>query len=110
MISVILLSGLIIGATGTGLVLADATRRDLSPRTRCLWTGSVGLVSVGGFLTTYFFDDALYRLYLEVTGSPALAPQPREVAATLLLVTLAASAVAVLVYGFGSRYGPLKAV
>ncbi|WP_232686325.1 hypothetical protein [Halobacterium zhouii] len=109
MVSVVLVAGLVIGATGTGLVLADAVRRELPPRTRYVWTGSVGVVSLGGFLAVYPFENVLYRLYLEVTGSPAIAPQPREVTAALLLVTLAASAVAVLAYGFGSRYGPLKA-
>jgi hypothetical protein len=109
MVSVILVSGFIIGVVATSLVFADTIRRDLSLRTRYLWTGSVGVVSVGGFLTAYLFDDLLFQLYLEVTGSAAIAPLPREVAITLLLIALVASAASVLTYGFGSRYGPLKA-
>lgn len=109
MVSVVLVSGIIIGVVATGLVFTDTIRRELSLRTRYLWTGSVGIVSVGGFLTAYLFDDALFQLYLEVTDSAAIAPMPREVAITLLFVALVASTVSVLTYGFGSRYGPFKA-
>ncbi len=109
MVSVNLVSGVIIGMVATSLVFADTIRRHLSLRTRYLWTGSVGVVSIGGFLTAYLFDHLLFQLYLKVTGSAAIVPLPREVAITLFLIALVASAASVLTYGFGSRYGPLKA-
>ena len=109
MVSAVLVGGLLLGAFATGLVFADTVRRDLPPRTRYRWTGSAGLTRAGGFLTLYRFDDVVYRRYHEATGGPAVAPLPREVSAGLLVTGVAASAVAVLAYGFGSRYGPLKA-
>jgi hypothetical protein len=109
MVSVVLLSGLFIGMIATGLVFADTNRRNMRFQTRYLWTGFVGLVSFGGFLTVYLFRDPLYQFYLNVTNSPAIAPLPREVAIAFLLLALALGVFAVLAYGFGSRYGPLKA-
>lgn len=109
MVSIALASGFVIGVVATGLVYADTIRRDLSRRTRYLWTGCVGIISVSGVLTAYLFDAAFFHLYLRATDSAATAPLPREVAITLVLVALVAGAVSVLIYGFGSRYGPLKA-
>jgi len=108
MVSVVLLSGLFIGVIATGLVFADTNRRNIQPKTRYLWTGFVGLVSLGGFLTVYILRDALYQFYLKVTNSPAIAPLPREAAIAFLFLALVLGVLAVLAYGFGSRYGPLK--
>jgi len=109
MVPVILLNGLFIGVIATGLVFADTNRRNIRFQTRYLWTGFVGVVSLGGFLAVYAVNDAIYQFYLKVTDSPAIAPPPREVATAFLFVALALSVLAVLAYGFGSRYGPLKA-
>lgn len=108
MVSIVLLSGLFIGAMAAGLVLADTIRRNLPNRARYLWAGGVGVVSVGGFLAVYSFDNTLYQLYLTASASPLIAPLPREVAVAFLLIPLTGSSLAVLAYGFGSRYGPLK--
>lgn len=107
--TILLLCGLFVGTVAPGLVYADAVRRDLPGRARRLWTGATVLVSVGGFTAAFRRLDALYRLYLDATGGPAIAPLPREVATAVVVVALAAAAAAVLAYGFGSRYGPLKA-
>jgi len=109
MVSVILLSGLFIGVIATGLVFADTNQRNIRSQTRYLWTGFVGVLSLGGFLAVYVLQDVLYQFYLNVTDSPAIAPPPREVVIAFLFVALVLSVLAVLAYGFGSRYGPLKA-
>jgi hypothetical protein len=108
MVSIVLLSGLFVGVLTSGVVLADTSRRNLTFRTRCFWIGSVGVVSIGGPLTVYLFDDILYRLYFGLTDGPAVTLLPREVAVAFLVIGLTSGVVAVLAYGFGSRYGPLK--
>lgn len=109
MVSVALLSGLVIGLVATALVFVDTARRGFSPRSRLRWTGLAGGISLGGVLTAYVFDGVLYHLYLQLTDSPAIVSQPRAVAEAFLVIGLAAGALAVLTYGFASRYGPLKA-
>ena len=97
---------LVVGLIATSLVLADTIRRDFPIRTQAGWTGFVALVGVGGSLAAAVGDDALYRL--------ALASDTRVAATPLQLITatigagLALSALAVLTYGDGSRYGPLS--
>ena len=109
MVSVVLLNGLFIGVIATGLVFADTNRRNIQSQTRYLWTGFASLVSLGGFLAVYILRESLYQFYLKITNSPAIAPLPREVAIAFLFIALALGVLSVLAYGFGSRYGPLKA-
>ncbi|ATW88011.1 hypothetical protein halTADL_1224 [Halohasta litchfieldiae] len=63
MVSVILLSGLFIGVIATGLVFADMNRRNIRSQIRYLWTGFVGVLSLGGFLAVYVLQDVLYQFY-----------------------------------------------
>lgn len=106
--SVVLLSGFSVGMIATGLVFVDTVRRGFSTKNQLLWSGIVGSVSLGGFVTVYVFDSVLYRLYIELTGSSAVVPVPRELAEGFLIISLALGVLAVLTYGFGSRYGPFK--
>lgn len=109
MVSIVLLSGLVLAGIATGLVFADTVKRDLPARSRYLWTAGVGVVSVAGFWLAYRYGEVLHRSYLGARGSAATVPVPREVAVTFLVVGLGASGAAVVAYGFGSRFGPLRA-
>lgn len=108
MTTTILLGGLLSGVIATGLVFADTKRRNLPFQTQWLWTASAAVLSIGGFLAVYLLKDVLFQFYLEATGRPALVPSPQEVAQFYLFFALTVSVVAVLGYGFGSRFGPLK--
>ena len=105
---VILLSGLSVGMIATGIVFVDTVRRGFSIRDQLIWSGIAGGISLGGFITVYVFDAVLYRLYLQLTGSSTVVPVPRELAEGFLYIGLGLGVIAVLAYGFGSRYGPLK--
>lgn len=91
-----------------GVVYADTNRRALARRTRLRWTVGVGLVSLGGFLGAFAFDSVLSRAYYLILGRPVVVHTPRELLTGLFIVGLTVSAIAVLVYGIGSRSGPLK--
>ena len=97
--------GLVVAPVAAGVVLADATRRDLGRGRRLLWVLAVGAASVGGFVAPAFFDDALRRAYLHGVKPEPVVASPVEMAVLHLTVGLTVSATAVLVYGFGSRLG-----
>ncbi len=108
MVSVVLLTGLLIGVVASGLASVDMRRRELTPRTYYFWTGGVALVSIGGPLTVFLFDNLLYQLYSGLTGGSRIALLPREIALIFITFSLIAGCISVLAYGIGSRYGPLK--
>jgi len=103
---VALLVSLFIGLITTSLVLADTLRRNLPARTQAGWIGFVGLVSIGGSIAVTAGDDALYRWAL--AGDTRVAVTPRQLITTTIGAGLALSALVVLTYGVGSRYGPLS--
>ncbi len=89
----------------TGLVYADAKRRALPRQTQLRWTVGVGLVSLGGFLGAYAFDNLLAQAYTRFFEGQIVVHSPREVLTLLFVVGLSISVMAVLVYGVGSRLG-----
>lgn len=91
-----------------GIVYTDTKRRALAQRTQFLWTVGVGLVSLGGFLGAFVFDSVLSRVYFLLRGRPVVVPSPREYLLLIFIFGLTASAIALLVYGIGRRFGPLK--
>lgn len=91
-----------------GIVYTDTKRRALTLRTRVQWTVGVGFVSFGGYLGAYAFDDVLSRAYSLIFGGPVVVHSPREFLTGLFTVGLMVSVLAVLTYGIGSRFGPLK--
>lgn len=105
MASIALPVGFLVGAVVAGLVYVDASRRDLRRPTPLLSAGIAGVASLGGFLLSSLFDEALYRAYFVAFKSAAVVTSPFE----LLVVELAGggsiSAGSVLLYGLGSRYG-----
>lgn len=102
------LLNLAVGLLATGLVVADALRRDLPTRRTLGWTGFVALVSIGGSLTVAVADDTLYRLWAS-GGDTAIVVTPVQLLTGVVVAGLAVSTLAVLTYGVGSRYGPLAA-
>mgnify|MGYP000181983900 CR=1 FL=1 len=104
---VALLIGLLVGLIATGLVVADTVRRGLPARTQAGWIGFVALVSIGGSLAAPLIDSVFYRLALAVEPT-AVTVTPLQMFATRIGLRLTLSAVAVLAYGVGSRYGPFK--
>ncbi|TQQ83587.1 hypothetical protein EGH24_01995 [Halonotius terrestris] len=102
------LLNLVIGLLATVLVFTDTLRRDLSPRTQAGWTGFVAAISIGGSLAVAIGDDALYRLVMR-GSDPALVVTPLAFIAGVIIAGLTLSALAVLTYGVGSRYGPFAA-
>lgn len=95
----------LIAVLAAGIVYADAGRLSLPSRTRLGWTVGVGLVSLGGFLGAFAFDGALARTSALVIGGPVVVHTPRELLVGIFAVGLAISAMAVLIYGFGTRVG-----
>lgn len=110
MVSAALLGlGFGIALLSTGLVYADAARRNLDASTRLGWSALVAVVSGGGFLAVSrgagWWYPILYRL---LTGDDVvLTPTPWTISALIVGGGLAIAAIAVLGYGFGSRYGPV---
>ena len=90
-------------------VYADAGRRSLPRGTRLGWTIGTGIVSLGGFVLAFTLESVLFRAYFLTLGRPVVVHSPSELVTFLFLVGLAVSAVTVLGYGVGSRYGPFKA-
>jgi len=97
--------GLVVASVAAGVVLADATRRDLGRARRRRWVLAVGAASVVGFVAPEFFDDVLRRAYLHGVKPEPVVVSPVEMTVLHLTVGLTVSATAVLVYGFGSRLG-----
>jgi hypothetical protein len=93
-----------------GLVYWDATRRGLPQQTRSRWTGCVGFVSSCGFvLSITVFDDILIWIYKNMSGHPPMMVfTPYDFVMMLFKIGVAISALAVLMYVIGSRFGPLK--
>ena len=94
----------------TGFVYWDTTRRGLPQRARSRWTGSVGFVSSCGFvLSMTVFDDILIRVYADMSRhSTVMAFTPIDLVMMLFKIGVVISALAVLMYVVGSRFGPLK--
>lgn len=100
------LLNLVVGLLATILVAADTLRRDLQPRIQVGWIGFVATVSIGGSLAVALGDDVFFRLW--IAGSdPAIAVTPLQLLTGVVVAGGTLSALAVLAYGFGSRYGPL---
>ena len=104
---VALLVGLIGGLTATSLVIADTIRRELPARTRGGWIGFVALVSIGGSVGVAVGDTTVFRL-IAAGSDPVIAVTPLALLTRLVLASVALSALAVVAYGVGSRYGPLS--
>jgi len=96
-----------LAAVAAVLVYADATRRDLPAGLRTRWTAGVAAGSALGVLTVFGLDGALFRAVAGITGGPVVVTAPWQLVALLSGVALVVSAGAVLVYGLGSRLGPL---
>jgi hypothetical protein len=104
---VALLVGLVAGLIATGLVIADTVRRRLPARTQAGWIGFVALVSLGGSLAAPVLDSAFYRVALAVEPT-AVTTTPLQMLAARVGIRLLLSALGVVAYGIGSRYGPFK--
>jgi len=102
-----LLVGLIVGLVATSLVLADTLRRDLPARTQAGWVSVVALLSIGGSIAVAAGDSTVFRL-LAAGHDPVVAVTPLALLTRLVLASMALSALAVLAYGVGSRYGSLS--
>ncbi|SFF98663.1 hypothetical protein SAMN04488063_1036 [Halopelagius inordinatus] len=107
MLLIALPAGLVVGAVAAAAVYADATRRGLSTVTRLSWAGGAALVSLVGFLVPALFSDAFYRAYFVGVKASAVAVSPHEALAVSLAFGVVVSVLFVLLYGFGSRYGPV---
>ena len=90
-------------------MVADTLRRDPPARTQVGWIGFVALVSIGGSLAVAAGDSALYRLAL-ASEPGVIAVTPLQLITTSIGAGLLLSALAVLAYGVGSRYGPLSTI
>jgi len=103
---VLALLNLAVGLVATAVVAVDTHRRGLSTRVQAGWVGFVAAVSIGGSAAVAAGDTIFLRL-LQFGSDPLLVVTPFQLLATVLLAGLTLSALAVLTYGFGSRYGPL---
>lgn len=98
---------------GLSMPAVDAAISDLVATEHCggalsLRISPTGLVSLGGFLGAFVFDRVLSRAYFLVLERQVVVHSPRELLMGLFIVGLSVSAIAVLIYGIGSRFGPLK--
>jgi len=98
---------LFVSPVAAALVYADANRRNLSQQYRTIAAAAVGLASFGGFLAAAVFGSGLFSAYYRLVDRPVIAVTPLDLLLSLLLFGLAITALAVLGYGFASRYGPL---
>jgi hypothetical protein len=98
---------LVVSPVAAALVYADAARRDLSQRYCTIAAFAVGLASFGGFLAAAVFGSGLFSAFYRFLNRPVIAVTPLDLLLSLLLFGLAITALAVLGYGFASRYGPL---
>jgi len=105
---VLALLNLAVGIVATAVVAVDTRRRGLSPRAQAGWIGIVATISIGGSLAVALGDDVLFRLWI-TRSDPAIAVTPLQLLTGVVVAGVALSALAVLAYGFGSRYGPLAA-
>ena len=105
---VLALLNLAVGVVATTVVAVDTHRRGLSTRRQAGWIGFVATISIGGSGAVAAGDAVLFRL-LQFGSDPLLAVTPLQLLVTVLIAGLTLSALAVLAYGFGSRYGPLTA-
>ena len=103
--SITAIAGLVVASVAAGVVLVDATRRDLERARRLRWVLAVVVASVCGFAGPALFDDALRRAYLHGVKPEPVVVSPVEMVVLHLTVGVTVSATAVLVYGFGSRLG-----
>lgn len=113
MLLVGLLLALPVTAVAAGVVYADGARRGLPMASRLRWTAGVSVASLGGFSVAFGLESWLFRIGHSLSGSPGevvVVVSPVELVTTLSGAALAVSAVAVLAYGFGSRYGPFATV
>ena len=101
------LVALFVSPVAVALVYADAGRRGLSRRYRTAAASAVGLASFGGFLVAAVFGSGLFSASHRLLGRPAIAVTPLDYLLSLLLFGLVGTALAVLGYGFASRFGPL---
>lgn len=106
---ILLSAGVVVGLVTSVVVYADAARRDRSPdgerSARLLWTVSVGVASLAGFVVPYWYDEALRRAYFAWIKSSTVVTSPYEMLALHFAVGVGISIASVLVYGLGSRYG-----
>jgi len=105
---VLALLNLAVGLVATTVVAVDTHRRGLSTRMQAGWIGFVAVSSIGGSVAVAAGDAGLLRL-LQFGRDPMLVVTPVQLLATVLIAGVTLSALAVLAYGFGSRYGPLAA-
>ncbi|KAA9406108.1 hypothetical protein Har1131_04555 [Haloarcula sp. CBA1131] len=98
---------LFVSPSVTTLVYADARRRDLSQRYCTAAASAVGLASFGGYLAASVLGSGLLSAFYRLLDRPVIAVTPLDLLFSLLFFGLAITAVAVLGYGFASRYGPL---
>ena len=105
---VLALLNLAVGLVATTVVAVDTYRRGLSTRMQAGWIGFVAVSSIGGSVAVAAGDAGLLRL-LQFGRDPMLVVTPVQLLATVLIAGVTLSALAVLAYGFGSRYGPLTA-
>lgn len=104
-----LLLGVPVAAIAGAVVYVDAARRDLPTAARLRWSGGVAGASLAGFILAFGLDDVVFRHLAGLAGTPVVVTHPRQVVASLSIGGTAISAVAVLAYGFGSRFGHFEA-
>ncbi|ESS09995.1 MAG: hypothetical protein A07HN63_00206 [uncultured archaeon A07HN63] len=102
---ILALLNLAAGLLATAVVVVDTHRRGLSPRVQAGWVGFVAISSIGGSVAVAVGDTVFLRL-LQL-GMPLVVVTPFQLLTTVLIAGLTLSALAVLTYGVGSRYGPL---
>jgi uncharacterized membrane protein len=99
---------LFVSPAAAALVYADARRRALSRRYGTAAASAVGLVSFGGFLVAAISGTGLLSAYYRLLKQPVIAVTPLDLVFSMFLLGLAVTALAVLGYGIGSRFGPLS--
>ncbi|WP_338726782.1 hypothetical protein [Haladaptatus sp. DJG-WS-42] len=81
----------------------DCTRRAVSLNGRLLRAGSVGALSVTGFLVPYVFSTQLQYLYFQILKPRPIAVSPYEWVAVNLTTGLLLAVLFVFFYVAGSR-------
>lgn len=106
MVSAAPLVGFVVVPVAAAVVYAHAGRRGRSERARLVRAGLVGVASLGGFLLSSSpAGDALIRAYLAAVKGALVLTSPYELLVLRVAIGVGATALAVLVYGFESRYG-----
>lgn len=107
-LSILSVSGLLIGLLVFGIIYVDTSRRGVSRSRRLLLAASFGISCLGGFLVPYAYEEQLQYTYFQLIKPRPIAVSPYEWLTVSIATGLLISVTAVGFYLVGTRYTKLQ--